>query len=117
MKKTLIKKLEKLLYERRTEIISKIAKEHDIDIEGDETDEIQGKSIATMLGAINSRNKDQISRIDKALGKIKDGTFGTCEGCEEEIEEKRLSFNPEFNKCFACADLNEQEAKLRRTRG
>lgn len=120
MKKTLIKKAEKLLNERRAEIIAKSMKELDIvdiDIDGDETDEIQGKTIAGILEQIAVRNKDRLARIDKALTKITDGTFGSCEECEEDIEEKRLMFNPEFNICFTCAENNEQEAKLRRTRG
>jgi DnaK suppressor protein len=117
MKKTLIKKLEKLLNDRRTEIIAKSARELDIDIDGDETDEIQGKAIANVLGQITARNKEQVARIDKALTKIKDGTFGTCEECSEKIGEKRLEFNPEFHNCFECADQNEQEAKQRRLRG
>ncbi len=39
--------------------------------------------------------------IVRALGKIKTGTFGTCEVCGVAIEEKRLSASPSARTCVA----------------
>lgn len=116
MKKDLIKTIENSLNKKKSEILSKNnVKELDIDIEGDETDEIQGKNIALIHNQILHRDKERLQRIEKALTKIKNGSFGNCEECEEPIEEKRLVAYPEFGICISCASLNELKAK--RSRG
>lgn len=117
MKKTLLKKAESILEDRKQEILAKNnnSKDVDIDIEGDETDEIQGKNIALIHNQILHRDKERLQRIERALVKIKNGSFGECEECEEPIEEKRLLANPEFGICISCASLNELREK--RSRG
>jgi DnaK suppressor protein len=116
MKKSLLKKAEEVLEGRKLDILSKnIIKDVDIDIEGDETDEIQGKNIALIHNQILHRDKERLQRIERALNKLKNGTFGDCEECEEPIEEKRLLANPEFGICISCASLNELREK--RSRG
>jgi len=39
--------------------------------------------------------------VKDALAKIKDGTYGTCEICGEQIEEDRLEANPAARTCKA----------------
>jgi DnaK suppressor protein len=46
--------------------------------------------------------------IDEALRKIKEGTYGTCEECGEEISEKRLRVMPAATLCIACKENKEQ---------
>jgi len=115
MNKTLLKKAESILEDRKTKILSKTNISLDIDIEGDETDEIQGKNIALVNNHILTRDKERLHKIERALTKIKGGTFGDCEDCEEPIEEKRLLANPEFSICISCASMIELRAK--RSRG
>jgi len=43
-----------------------------------------------------------ISRIDKAIEKIKNGTYGICEICGREIGYERLEALPFVNLCFNC---------------
>lgn len=40
--------------------------------------------------------------INKALEKIKDGTYGRCEKCGKEINSKRLEIMPEARVCREC---------------
>jgi len=40
--------------------------------------------------------------INKALKKIKDGTYGICENCDEPIDPKRLEIMPEARICLKC---------------
>lgn len=109
MRKQFLNKIKNILELQRNEIIEKI-KMHaniDIDIDGDETDEIQGKILALTNAQLISRNKDKIIKIDNALNKISSGKFGYCDECEEEISEKRLLVNPEFITCIVCAEKLE----------
>lgn len=115
MKKTMINKAKSILETRKLEILSKNNVVDDIDIDGDETDEIQGKNIALVHNQIVNRDRERLVKIDKALLKIKNETFGICDECEEPIEEKRLLANPEFAICISCASMNE--IKEKRARG
>jgi RNA polymerase-binding protein DksA len=45
----------------------------------------------------------EIASIQRALGRIKDGSYGTCVRCGEEIAPERLEARPEAALCIACA--------------
>jgi RNA polymerase-binding protein DksA len=48
--------------------------------------------------------------IDKALGRIEKGTYGTCKYCGKLINEKRLMARPTAGACVACkTELQENE--------
>ncbi len=48
--------------------------------------------------------------IDKTLGRIKDGTYGTCKYCGNPIAPKRLLARPTANSCVNCkTELQENE--------
>lgn len=53
----------------------------------------------------------RLKEIVAALGRIDDGTYGVCVGCDEQIKEKRLAVIPEAARCVRCA---EDEERLRR---
>lgn len=40
----------------------------------------------------------------RALAKIQNGTYGTCEICAAPIEEKRLTYKPDVRTCLAHMD-------------
>ncbi len=115
MKKTLLKKIEATLENKKLEVLNRNnIKDRDIDTEGDETDEIQAKNIVHVHNQIMTRDRERLQRIERALTKIKNGTFGDCEECGEPIEEKRLEASPELNSCISCASLNELRDKRAR---
>ncbi len=48
--------------------------------------------------------------IDKALERIKKGTYGTCKYCGNPIAEKRLLARPTASSCISCkTELQENE--------
>jgi len=109
MRKPFLNKIRKMLEEQRAEILAKVKMNAhiDIDIDGDETDEIQGKIIALANAQLIARDKEKVARIENAFKKILDGSFGHCEECGEEISEKRLLVNPGFTTCIGCAEQLE----------
>ena len=109
MRKIFLNKMKKLLEAQRTEIIekTKLNTDLDIDTQGDETDLIQAKIIALANAQLVARDKDKMLKIEIALKKIADGTFGYCDECNEEISEKRLLVNPGFITCISCAEQLE----------
>ena len=42
-------------------------------------------------------------RVDRALAKIEDGTYGTCDQCGRPIAPARLRAAPESVRCIDCA--------------
>lgn len=44
----------------------------------------------------------RVKDINAALDKIKDGKYGKCEKCGENIDEKRLKIHPSARLCLKC---------------
>ncbi len=49
------------------------------------------------------RRKVELQQIEAALGRLEAGDYGTCLGCGEAIEPRRLAFNPTAPVCIDCA--------------
>ena len=58
---------------------------------------------------LRGREKFLMDKIELALRKIDDGTYGTCEECEETIALKRLQARPEAPLCIQCKEAQEKE--------
>lgn len=106
----------KILFLNKKEELEKLnkktASEDPLELDvGDEMDIAQGLTIEDMKSKLSARNKAMVNRINKALDKIENGTFGQCEACEEEISEARLKALPDCRLCINCA---EQEEKIRK---
>ena len=63
------------------------------------------------MRAINRQIK-LISKIDAALKRIKDGTYGFCEDTAEPIGLKRLIARPVATLCIAAQEKHEKEEKV-----
>lgn len=113
MKKSVREKIVKKLLEEKVALASKIYT-NDIDVEGDEIDEIQGTLIASISSQLSSRDSQKLKQIENALKRIEEDNFGLCEDCEEPISEKRLEINPYFSTCITCAEQREFEDKQRK---
>ena len=46
-----------------------------------------------------------LARTERALAKLDEGTYGTCDACGEAIPPKRLRALPDSVLCVACAAL------------
>ena len=63
------------------------------------------------MRAINRQIK-LISKIDSALRRIKEGTYGFCEETAEPIGLKRLMARPVATLCIAAQEKHEKEEKV-----
>jgi len=73
----------------------------DIDVT---TEERQRALELKLLG----RQNFMLKKIDNALFKIKNGTFGICEECDGEIEINRLRARPVATQCISCKEEEER---------
>ena len=109
--------LKKILEERRREIVSEVqGRMRDVRAEG------AGRTVQGVLDAAESSEADiqdeiefaliqmkaeTLSKIDEALRRLEEGTFGYCFECGEEISERRLRALPFAVRCKDCEEARE----------
>jgi DnaK suppressor protein len=75
----------------------------------DEMDLASSEYLQSFQFRLRGRERTFLSKIDKALAKISDGSFGVCEECGEAIHPKRLEARPETTLCIKCKEEQERE--------
>ncbi len=75
---------------------------------GDAGDASQNQLHHRLTRELSARNAANVRRIDAALHRIRDGSFGTCSECEEPIEEQRLESRPITTLCVSCKEDEER---------
>ncbi|NWF97785.1 MAG: RNA polymerase-binding protein DksA [Nitrospirae bacterium] len=64
---------------------------------------------------LKGREQKLLKKIDEAIDRIEQGTFGICDRCGQEINIKRLEARPVTTMCIECKTLQEEEEKLMET--
>lgn len=77
----------------------------------DEMDLASSEYIQSFEFRLRGREKFLLNKLDLALKKIDEGTFGVCETCEEPIGKKRLEARPETSLCIKCKEDQEREER------
>jgi len=62
---------------------------------------------------LRGREQKLLKKIDDALEKIENGTFGFCEVCGKEIDIRRLMARPVTTMCIECKIEQEEEERIR----
>lgn len=120
MKKKDLDTFKKLLDEEKRKILRHLedlseSSEHELDespASGDSADIANLEINQANLQKIGKRETYLLKKIDLALKKIEDGTFGECESCGEEISVARLMARPVAQLCIDCK--TEQESMEKR---
>ena len=60
---------------------------------------------------IRDRERKLIAKMQEALKRIDDGTFGLCDTCGGPISEKRLQARPVTTQCIDCKIEAEEKEK------
>jgi DnaK suppressor protein len=81
----------------------------------DPTDRASLESNRNFTLRIRDRERKLIVKIQEALARIDEGTYGKCEECGEKISLERLNARPVTTLCIDCKSL--QEAEERKLRG
>jgi DnaK suppressor protein len=84
-----------------------LARPFDIGDEGDRADTDRTHEVSILISA---RDKGKLAAIEEALEKIREGTYGVCEDCGDEIESGRLKAMPLAKFCVTCQSRLEKEA-------
>ncbi len=114
--------LREQLEEKRAELVnkSKIALE-DLRTEnerggrdsGDESIEQRGQTAQLRL---KDREKKYLTKVNRALERIEEGSYGECLECGARIPEPRLRARPAAVLCLSCKEQREQEKERTKVR-
>lgn len=58
--------------------------------------------------ALDENFREILERIDEALHKIEDGSYGMCDRCGEQINVERLKAIPYATMCISCQESLER---------
>jgi DnaK suppressor protein len=111
-------KYRKLLLEEKQRILnnSKNALKNELALSPDdlpdETDLAASEVNQNLVFKLRDRERQLLAKIDEAMGRIEDGSFGTCMECEEPIEVRRLEARPVSTLCIACKEKQEHKEKI-----
>lgn len=117
LKKSDLKRFKEMLEEKRRQIIqnaqSTLAEDMTLDANDlpDEMDLASSEYLQSFTFRLRGREKAFLEKIEHALAKIQDNTFGICEECGEEISIKRLEARPETTLCIKCKEDQERLEK------
>jgi DnaK suppressor protein len=101
--------------ENRQAELERIVRNRDgivIEKSADELDEVQYAAERDLAIRNLDRESALLRNVRSALRRIKDGSFGICVNCEEEISPKRLTAVPSAPLCIHCqeqADRNHHD--------
>lgn len=110
LKENLLKHRNRVLQEARAEI-AKFIKGESRQIVDTSLDDA-GLSQIDISEDLNLRklsaHKETLEKIDEALRKVTEGTYGICEDCGSEISEERLRVIPFAIYCIDCKEKRER---------
>ena len=112
----------RLLETRKREILSEAGRAVDSmnsDPEegfADPTDRATLESDRNFQLRLRDRERKLLSKIDEAIARLKDGTYGRCEECAGEIGIERLKARPVTTFCIGCKSAQEEREQRRLAR-
>ena len=113
-----LKKFQELLEEKRKAVLERARQMLSVENMAldtndlpDEMDLASSEYLQSFEFRLRGREKSLLSKLDLALKKIDEGTFGVCEICEEPIGKKRLEARPETTLCIKCKEDQEREER------
>lgn len=119
--------LRKHLLRKRDEILSEAREEISKYIKGENRQLVETAlddgdwSVIDLSEDINLRklgtHHETLVKIDESLRKLKEGTYGICEDCEEEINPERLRIVPFAVRCRDCQETQEEREATEREEG
>jgi DnaK suppressor protein len=105
-KKRLLTKQEELL-----RLVTK-SEQDGREADGEATQDIVDKAANSYTKEFLFKQSDENRRvlvlISEAFDRIKEGTYGLCVACEEEVQQKRLEAVPWARHCLGCQEKQDQ---------
>jgi RNA polymerase-binding transcription factor len=114
MDKKKLDAFKKRLEERQRELRQNVSRtaqdgrEADLESAQDVADRAANSYTKEFLFSQSSSERQILQMVEGALNRIREGSFGECISCGEEINPKRLEAVPWTRHCIACQEKVEQ---------
>jgi DnaK suppressor protein len=104
----------KRLLAKQAELLRLVSKSEQDGREADEeaTQDIADKAANSytkeFLFHQSDENRRALQLVNEALERLKNGGYGACVACQEEVQQKRLEAVPWARHCIECQDKQDQ---------
>lgn len=106
MKKSELKKFQKILQEKKMDLLSLVRRKKSQEINelevGDDLDLASQSDEKEMLFNLTDNEQVILEKINEALERIAQGTYGKCTICGKPINQRRLKSIPWARYCIKC---------------
>jgi DnaK suppressor protein len=75
-------------------------------------DQATAETERSFMLRLRGRERRLLKKIENAIERIEQGTFGICDRCGNEIDIRRLEARPVTTLCIECKIQQEEEEKL-----
>jgi DnaK suppressor protein len=83
----------------------------------DPTDRASHETGRNFVLRVKDRERKLVGKVQEALARIDDGTYGICDTCGEQIQDKRLEVRPVTTCCIECKKEAEEMENNRANAG
>jgi DnaK suppressor protein len=108
-----LKKFEKLLEDKRAELLARVQAARASETAGrsENAPDLGDRALSTVTRDLSYRlttgERDILKRIDAALDRIEAKTYGQCQNCDKKVQQARLSAVPWARYCIDCQELQD----------
>lgn len=108
-----IEDIKKSLLERKAQLEETLTNMSRKQLSDGQVQDIGDQAVSVTSEILHSSLQDnelaEYRRIDAAIKKINEGTYGVCTDCGEQISEKRLLSFPNAERCISCQEIFEED--------
>lgn len=110
-----LRTFEQKLLEKQQELVNKVKKSEEYGREAeteeespDLVDKASSSYTKEFMFRLSNSDRQLLQMVNAAIDRIRNNEFGTCQNCEEPINDKRLEAVPWARLCRDCQELQEQ---------
>jgi DnaK suppressor protein len=114
MNRKQLEKYKALLEEKRRRLLARVlaAREDEQDGPSEDAPDLGDRALSTVTRDLSYRltstEREILRRVDDALDRIENGTYGECQNCGKKVQTGRLDAVPWARHCFECQELQDQ---------
>ncbi len=104
------KQVRKTLEARKAQLRARLEKTHrhifgrDRPVSPNFSEQVKEMENDEVVRALNAEALEELADIDRALGRVDDGSYPRCGRCGGDIGEARLKAVPYTDRCIGCAE-------------
>ena len=112
MRKNDLVKFKKIFVEQRQQLLMNVSViDENLMVRPEDKDEVDQANAdieQNMRMQLKNRENFTLQKVNEAIRRIEEGTYGECNNCGDHIELRRLQARPTTTLCIACKEEEEK---------